>query len=164
VPELTASDLARGCAVVLDLGRDLNATQLDALCLEAMLRSAAIEPVFFPWHPHSDVLTPLGALRPYSLLVPSERLEDAREIANCVLSSGDGDRRDVVVPIDDPWVLGYYIRIVIGHLYGRSREGGRRWRVVLWLLRAYVVLVVGGGVLGSLWGLASSIFTVLGRH
>lgn len=143
--------------VVLDLGLQRNATELDALCLEATLHQAGVDARFYPWHPACDVLTPLGAVRPLQLVVPAGQLDEASELARSVLA-GAPERREVLVPINDAWVLPYYVGVLVSHIVSRSRERGGSWTIVHLLLKAYaasMVLGVFAGIVQAAWQLAN---------
>jgi hypothetical protein len=138
---------ARDWCVVLDLGEDARATELDALYLRSALNEAGVEAVFYPWEPSADVFTPLGAVRPLKLLVPSGSEVQARELVEDVLA-GNPPRADIAVPIQDAWVLRYDIRIVVLHLRDRIVNDGGAWR---WIGAAAAIVLLGPTIISLLF-------------
>ena len=143
-------------SLLLDLGTDQRATELDALYLEATLRQEGVDVVFYPWHPSRDVTTPIGALRPLKLLVPPSQLSLARELLDDVLR-GAPARTDQVVPIDDVWVLPYHVGVLVRHIAHRGRHGSSGWRLLYHAFRLSVVI----GLVFALLALVSNALFVL---
>ena len=128
-------------SVALDLGCDVGATQADALYIQSALRSEGVPALIYPWSPLNDPFTPLGATRPYKVLVPSGAHAQARELALHVIDP-DTDRSDVLIPADDAWALRYYYSAFALNLLRAGRERGGIWRLAYEILRVYVVFVV----------------------
>lgn len=136
-------------SVALDLGCDVTATEADVLYIEGALRDEGVPTIIHPWSPLNDPLTPLGATRPYKVLVPVGAQAQARELALDVLGSRT-ERSDVLLPADDAWALHYYYSAFALYLLRASRERAGAWRLGYELMRLYVfflVLTVIGGLL-----------------
>ena len=125
-----------GWSVVLDLGRDLSATELDAAYVHAALVECGVPAVVSPWHPAHDAITPLGCTRPYKVVVPVSESLDARELVEDVLASRTG-RYEVLLPADDVWALRYQVSALVLPLLRLSRIDDS-WLFILWLLRLYL--------------------------
>ena len=126
-----------GWSVVLDMGRDLGATELDAIYIESALSASGIPAVFSPWHPSQDTLTPLGCTRAYKVAVPEGDRLDARVLVEDVLD-GRGERYEVLLPVDDAWVLRYQVSATVLPLLRLSKIN-RFWLLILRMLRIYLV-------------------------
>jgi hypothetical protein len=145
-------------SVALDLGCDLAATEADVLYIEGALRDEGVPTIIYPWSPLDDSLTPLGATRPYRVLVPASAQAQARELALDVLDSRT-KRSDVLLPADDAWALRYYYSAFALNLLRASRERAGVWRLAYELMRLYVFFIVLT-VVGAL--LTAAVNLVLG--
>ena len=150
---------ANGWTVVLDLAEDRRATEQDALYVQAALGSAGVATLFYPWDPTSDVLTPLGAVRPLKLLVPVPEGSDARALVADVLRDRP-ERTEVLLPTDDPWVLGYNWRVVALHLRGRVTGRGGPW---VWAWRVFWVVVVISVGSALVYAAVAALTAIFGR-
>ena len=145
---------------MLDLELDARATVLDALCVESMLEAAGIDTVFYPWHPADDVFTPLGAIRPWKLFVRSVDFDEVADVAEHVLE-GNPMRREILVPVDDAWILRRWISVIIGDLRQRADERGGSWATAWLVFKGYVALSFGLAILAALFSMVSAALRFL---
>lgn len=157
------TETTQSWSVLLDLGTDVRATEMDALCLEALLNQAGMTSIFYPWRPASDVLTPVGAWRPLQLLVRPQDLADATELAQSILE-GRAPHHDVVIPIADAWVLEYWISVVVRHLRHRAAERGGLWNGLWFAYKAYILIAMAAFFLfGSISAVQIFVATMAGN-